>query len=76
MGKVPMGVLRRAQAHGVPVVLVAGQVSDRDALLRAGFAQVLCVNPPESPIEECLRPEVATSRIGETMAQLPSLPFL
>lgn len=76
MGKVPMGVLRRAQVHGVPVVLVAGQVSDRDALLRAGFAQVLCVNPPESPIEECLRPEVATSRIGETMAQLPSLPFL
>ena len=76
MGKVPTGVLRRAQAHGVSVVLVAGQVSDRDALLRAGFAQVLCVNPPESPIEECLRPEVATSRIGVTMAQLPSLPFL
>ena len=57
MGKLPTGVLRHAA--GVPVCLLAGQVRDREALLEAGFAEVRSINPPDLPLEEALRPEVA-----------------
>lgn len=63
MGKLPVGILRRAQSHDIPVVLIAGQVSDRDALLSAGFAQVLSVTPPDMPLSKALRPDVARRNI-------------
>lgn len=73
MGKLPMGILQRAQSHNIPVVLIAGQVSDRDALLSAGFAQVLSVTPPDMPLSKALRPEVARRNITTciTKASLP-----
>lgn len=69
MGKVPMGILRRAQSRGVPVVLLAGRVSDREALLEAGFAQVCAVTPSTMPLEQALRPEVAQRNIAEAVWQ-------
>lgn len=73
MGKLPMGVLHRAKAHNIPVVLIAGQASDHEALLSAGFAQVLSVTPPGMPLSEALRPEVARRSITTciTEATLP-----
>ena len=49
-GKVPFGVLRATRLHapGIPVVLLAGQVEDRDELLAAGFDAVIQVTPEES----------------------------
>ena len=44
MGKVPMGILRRAQRYGVPVHLRSGGIEDADALLKAGFASVRSIN--------------------------------
>lgn len=46
-GKVPSGVLEatRRYAPGVPVVLLAGQVEDREALLEAGFDEVIQITP-------------------------------
>ena len=51
MGKAPTGIMRRAQAHGVPTALLAGRVSDRDALLQAGFSTVRCIHDiaPNTP---------------------------
>ncbi len=69
MGKVPMGILRRAQSRGIPVVLLAGRVSDREALLEAGFAQVCAVTPSTMPLEQALRPEVAQRNIAEAVWQ-------
>jgi glycerate kinase len=73
MGKLPIGVLHRAKAHNIPVVLIAGQASDREALLSAGFAQVLSVTPTGMPLSEALRPEVARRNITTciTEANLP-----
>ena len=42
MGKLPFGILRRAQKYGVPVWLIAGKVADSQSLLDAGFSRVEC----------------------------------
>lgn len=66
MGKVPMGILRQSQ--GVPVCLIAGQVSDKEQLLQAGFSHVLCINPEGIALEDAMRQEVARQNIGRTIA--------
>lgn len=63
MGKVPYGILQRAKAHHVPVALIAGRVSDRQTLLDAGFSRVLCINPPDLPLEEAMKPETAKKNL-------------
>lgn len=65
MGKLPGGILRRAQAHGIPTLLIAGRISDRQALLDAGFADVHCINPTDSPLSECMRPDIARQRLTD-----------
>lgn len=70
MGKVPYGILQRAKAHQVPVVLIAGRIEDRQELLHAGFSQVLCINPPNLPAEEAMKPETAKRNIFDTMQLL------
>ena len=61
MGKLPMGILRHSA--GVPVCLLAGKVSDRQELLRAGFAHVESINPSGLPLEEAMKKTVAEENI-------------
>lgn len=70
MGKVPYGILQRAKAHQVPVALIAGRIEDRQELLHAGFSQVLCINPPDLPAEEAMKPKTAKRNIFDTMQLL------
>lgn len=70
MGKVPYGILQHAKAHQVPVALTAGRIEDRQELLHAGFSQVLCINPPNLPAEEAMKPETAKRNIFDTMQLL------
>ena len=70
IGKVPFGILQRANAHQVPVALIAGRIEDRQELLHAGFSQVLCINPPDLPAEEAMKPETAKRNIFDTMQLL------
>ena len=72
MGKLPFGILQRAKAHGVPVMLIAGRVADRDALLAAGFSRGECINPPGLPIEEAMKPKTATENIITVTSQIPT----
>ena len=72
MGKLPFGILQRTKAHGVPVMLIAGRVADRDALLAAGFSRVECINPPGLPIEEAMKPKTATENIITVTSQIPT----
>ena len=54
-GKAPFGVLKRAQATGVPCAAICGCVQDEDLLLQAGFADIYpCVAQPK-PLEELAR---------------------
>ena len=70
MGKLPFGILQSASRHQVSVALIAGRIADRQQLLDAGFAQVECINPPDLPLEEAMKPDVARLNISHTAAQL------
>ncbi len=63
MGKLPFGILQRAKAQGVPVCLIAGRIADRPELLAAGFQHVMCINAPDLPIEEAMKPAVARENL-------------
>lgn len=73
MGKLPYGILQRAKAHHVPVCLIAGHISDCSTLLDAGFAQVICINPPDLPLSEALRPEVAKKNISAVCRSIQTI---
>ncbi len=64
MGKVPYGILKRAQAQGTSVCLLAGRIADRQSLLDAGFEQVACINPQGLPLAEAMKPDVAKANIA------------
>ncbi len=68
MGKLPVGVLQ--QSSGVPVCLIAGCISDREALLQAGFSDVRCINPEGISLQEAMRPEVARKHISDMIRDL------
>ena len=70
MGKLPFGILQRAQRHHVPVMLIAGRIADEQLLLDAGFSRVACINPPGLPLEIALQPATAKENIKLIIAQL------
>ena len=70
MGKLPAGILREGRRRGIPVILLAGVVDDRDQLLRAGFHEVLCINPPGTLQTLALRPSFACRQLQKTIAEM------
>lgn len=70
MGKLPSGILKAAQAQGVPTILLAGSVSDKETLLQAGFYRVEGINSPGLPLEEALKKEVAQGNLIATVERL------
>ena len=69
MGKLPFGILQRAQRHHVPVMLIAGRIADEQLLLDAGFSHVACINPPNLPLEIALQPATAKENIRHITAK-------
>jgi glycerate kinase len=67
MGKLPFGILQRAQKHDVPVMLIAGRIADEQQLLDAGFSRVACINPPGLPLDIALQPATAKENIRKTV---------
>ena len=67
MGKLPFGILQRAQRHHVPVMLIAGRIADEQLLLDAGFSRITCINPPDLPLGIALQPEIAKDNIRKTI---------
>jgi glycerate kinase len=67
MGKLPYGILQRAQKHNVPVMLIAGRIADEQQLLAAGFSRVACINPPDLPLEIAMQPATAKENIRKTV---------
>lgn len=62
-GKAALGVLRRAQRHGIPTALLAGKVIDAPKLESLGFQHVIAVSDPAAPLSEQMDPLVASSRL-------------
>lgn len=71
MGKVPFGILCRAKAQRIPVILIAGKIIDKEILKDAGFADVISINQPFSSLsDDLLLPETAKQNIRQTMAYI------
>ncbi|MCR5198101.1 MAG: glycerate kinase [Prevotella sp.] len=68
MGKLSVGILH--QAGSIPVCLIAGRIANREELLQAGFADVVCINPPGLPLTEAMRKEVAKQHIARTVGNI------
>lgn len=74
-GKAPYGVLSAARRCGVPVVGVAGGVSDGVALCNAGFTAVLPVVSGVCTPTEAMQPSVASANLCRTSSQVARLWF-
>ena len=61
MGKMPQKILERAKNANanLPVWLISGGISDKEALLAAGFDKVIAVTPEDMPLDEAMKPETA-----------------
>lgn len=70
MGKVPAGVLNESRQTGIPVVLIAGQVTDEEILRSAGFSQVYATTPPDMPLRTAMQKDVAQANISRTIERL------
>ena len=70
MGKLPFGILQRTKRKGIPTILIAGQVSDKEQLLCEGFSRAECIHPQALPLEEAMKPETAKTNIKQTLALL------
>lgn len=70
MGKVPAGVLNESRQAGIPVVLIAGQVTDEEILRSAGFSQVYATTPPDMPLSTAMQKNVAQANISRTIERL------
>lgn len=67
-GKVPYGVLRRCGS--VPAVLLSGRIEDGDALLAAGFRQLVEVSPRGVALQELLCPDTARENLRQAVSRL------
>lgn len=67
MGKLPQRILEHVTNQ--KIWLVSGGVSDRKAMLDAGFDRVVQVTPEEMPLDEAMKPEVARNNIIKVICE-------
>lgn len=72
-GKLPFGLLQRANKANVPVIAMAGLVEDKQLLLDAGFRDVVCINPvlnTQQEICDAMLPQNAMRNLTESIKQV------
>lgn len=70
MGKAPSGVLRYAQAQGVPCIAVGGGVVWSDELRCGGFKAIYAATPHDMPLDEAMRSETAYMNLRNTAVRI------
>ena len=73
MGKLPQRILEHVINQ--EIWLVSGGVSDRQAMLDAGFDRIIQVTPEEMPMDEAMKPEVARHHIVKAIREQFALSF-
>ena len=71
MGKLPQRILEHVLKNKATtdqqIWLVSGGISEKQALLDAGFDQVLAVSPQNMDLEEAMKPEIAKRNIANAI---------
>ena len=70
MGKTPLGILRRAQQQGIPVVALGGAVEASEALNQCGFLAVFPILPYPTSLTEAMDSSFTQQNIERTIAQV------
>ena len=70
MGKTPLGILRRAQQQGMPVVALGGAVEASEALNQCGFLAVFPILPYPTSLTEAMDSSFTQQNIERTIAQV------
>ena len=70
MGKTPLGILRRAQQQGIPVVALGGAVEASEALKQCGFLAVFPILPYPTSLTEAMDSSFTQQNIERTIAQV------
>ena len=70
MGKTPLGILRRAQQQGIPVVALGGAVEASEALNQCGFLAVFPILPYPTSLTEAMDSSFTQQDIERTIAQV------
>jgi glycerate 2-kinase len=74
-GKAPLGVLRAAQAHGVPTVVVAGRCTlDPAVIAQAGFEAVHTLQERQPDLATCIREARSLLRVVGREVVVPAGP--
>ena len=73
MGKLPQRILEHVINQ--EIWLVSGGVSDRQAMLDAGFNRIIQVTPEGKPLDEAMKPEVARHHIIKAIREQFALSF-
>lgn len=68
MGKLPLRVMRRAAAKGVPVWLIAGRADNEDELVKAGFGRVVSITPDGANLDDAMKKDVAAGNIRSAIS--------
>lgn len=66
MGKAPMGVMLAARNANVRTIAIAGEVSNRNELIAAGFTDVLQISASTLPLAMRMDSSFAKARIADT----------
>ncbi|WP_106829833.1 glycerate kinase [Parabacteroides pacaensis] len=70
MGKVPYGVLTKAQEQDIPVIAIAGSIEEVNYLNQAGFQAVFSITPAPLSLQEAMEPIVARQNIRGLVSQI------
>lgn len=77
-GKLPLGVLRRGERAGIPVVAIGGSVENVEELRAGGFAEVYEVTPKGMCLSRAMERDVAAANVEMVcrgIVQSVELPF-
>ena len=72
MGKIPGKILQMGQNKNIPVIAIAGCISDYADLKNAGFAAIYTTKPASMPLEEAMRPSTAIHNIQKIIPMILS----
>lgn len=69
MGKAVFGILNKAKEFGIPVLAVAGKISNHFDAKKAGLIGAFAASPASMPLSEALRPQTAVKNITNATAE-------
>ncbi|MCM1066575.1 MAG: glycerate kinase [Muribaculaceae bacterium] len=64
-GKTPFSVMQQARRLGIPTVAIGGSVADADALVEAGFKQIISAMPAGMSLREAMMPAKAADNLRQ-----------